>query len=348
MSMVAPEAMAQADGDSGPPNAGLPDPARAARAFHLGRLPPTALLLLSILSVQLGSALATLLFASIGPVGTTFVSTLFAALLLSLASVSRRSAAVPGQTGSAVPGSSLRLRRHHRLILLFGLVYCLMALPAFLALRTIPLGVVATITFLGPLGLAVATSRRPIHFLWIAVAGFGVVMLAPEIGGSHDQGLDPHQPVFQGLSTNGLDPLGLCYAAVAALAWAGFVPLSKRTGAIFPGVEGLALALWVSVGLLLPLALLEGKMAGAGIGDLAGSFGVALLGVVLPMAMEYRALQRMSARTYGILVTLEPAMGALIGVVCLSQPAGPRMLFAVGCVMLAALGITLSDRSEAD
>jgi inner membrane transporter RhtA len=82
--------------------------------------------------------------------------------------------------------------------------------------------------------------------------------------------------------------------------------------------------------------------------DIAGALGVSLIGVVLPLVLEFRALQRMSARTYGILVTLEPAIGALVGVLLLSQPAGPRMIAAVACVMLAALGVTLSDRRDAD
>jgi inner membrane transporter RhtA len=96
----------------------------------------------------------------------------------------------------------------------------------------------------------------------------------------------------------------------------------------------------------LPLALLEGSIQRTGIAGIAGALGVSLLGVVLPLVLEFRALQRMSARTYGILVTLEPAVGALVGVILLSQPAGPRMVVAVTCVTLAALGVTLSDRRE--
>jgi inner membrane transporter RhtA len=96
--------------------------------------------------------------------------------------------------------------------------------------------------------------------------------------------------------------------------------------------------------LLLPLALVEHSLFRADLGDLIGALGVSLLGTVLPLVLEFRALQRMSARTYGILVTLEPAVGAGIGVLCLGQPASPRMVIAVACVMLAALGVTLSDR----
>jgi inner membrane transporter RhtA len=298
---------------------------RAAAAF--GRMPPTALMLLAIVSVQLGSALATVLFSSLGPTGTAFATSLFSAAVLSL--VRRRKAA----------GATLaHLRRHGGLILLFGLVDSAMVLPFFLALERIPLGIASTITFLGPLGLAVATSRRLVHFLWIAIALVGVALLTPEVV----TGL--------GSAGAGLDPVGLLYAAIAALAWAAFVPMSKKVGAVFPGNDGLALGLWASAAILLPLALAGGGLFQAGFADLLGALpgalGVSLLGTVLPMALEFRALQHMSARTYGILVTLEPAVGAMVGMLCLGQPASPRMVIAVVCVMLAALGVTLSDRRE--
>jgi len=288
-------------------------------------LPPGAIMLLAIVCVQLGSALATVLFSSLGPIGTAFASAVFSAVVLT--AISR-----PIGVRGALFRSGNLLRRHALLILMFGLVDVAMVLPFFLALERIPLGIASTVAFLGPLGLAVATSRRLVHFLWIGIAAVGVALLTPEIGTAVNQG--------------GIDPLGLAYAAIAALAWAAFVPLSKKTGAVFPGNTGLALGMWVSAVVLFPVAAAEGSIFAAGFTDLAGALGVSLLGVVLPLVLEYRALQRMSARTYGILVTLEPAVGALVGVLLLSQPASPRMVMAVACVMLAALGVTLSDRRD--
>jgi inner membrane transporter RhtA len=296
----------------------LADPISAA-ATGFAKLPPTLLLLLAIVCVQLGSALATVLFSTLGPIGTAFASSLFSAIVLTAISKPR---ALFQQSGTLI-------RRHALLLLAFGIIDVAMVLPFFLALERIPLGIASTVAFLGPLGLAVATSRRLIHFIWIGIAAVGVALLTPDIGSD-------------------IDPLGLCYAGVAALAWAAFVPLSKKTGAIFPGNQGLALAMWVSALLLLPLALSEGSIGQAGAFDIAGALGVSLIGVVLPLVLEFRALQRISARTYGILVTLEPAVGALVGVALLAQPASPRMVVAVACVMLAALGVTLSDRKESD
>jgi inner membrane transporter RhtA len=294
----------------------------AVLATGLDRMPPTVLLLLAVVAVQLGGALASVVFSSLGPVGITFASALFSAVLLTLF----------GRPQSLLRGSRALLRRHAGLILGYGVVNLALALPYYLALERVPLGILATITFLGPLGLAVVTSRRLVHFLWIGIAAVGVLLLAPDIrlsGGAE-----------------GLDPIGLAEAAVAGLGWAAFVLMSKKAGAVFPGTDGLALALWVCAAMCLPLALLEGSIQRTGIAGIAGALGVSLLGVVLPLVLEFRALQRMSARTYGILVTLEPAVGALVGVILLSQPAGPRMVVAVTCVTLAALGVTLSDRRE--
>lgn len=304
------------------PEDGRAAPSRGiATAGGWSKLPPSAVMLLAIVCVQLGSALATVLFSSLGPIGTAFASSLFSAAALTAISWPR------GISRLLFAQSGHRLRRHALLILAFGVVDVAMVLPFFLALERIPLGIASTVAFLGPLGLAVATSRRLVHFLWIGIAAVGVALLTPEIG-------------------TDIDPLGLCYAAIAALAWAAFVPLSKKTGAIFPGNTGLALGMWVSAALLLPVACAEGSVFTAGFTDLAGALGVSLLGVVLPLVLEFRALQSMSARTYGILVTLEPAVGALVGVLLLSQPASPRMVVAVACVMLAALGVTLSDRRD--
>jgi inner membrane transporter RhtA len=298
---------------SGPPDRDLrPSAVASGITRTFGRLPPTALLLLSILSVALGSALATFLFSSLGPAGTAMLSVGFAALVLPAL---RR------------PKLDRRLRQHVGLILIFGLTNACMVLPFFLAIQSIPMGIAATITFLGPLGLAVMTSRRLGHFLWIGVALAGILLLTPEIGAD-------------------LDPAGLGLAALAAVAWAAFVPLSKRTGAIFDGVDGLTLGLWMSTLMLLPFALAEGTILHAQGLQLAGAFAVAMLTAVLPMAMEFQALQRMSARAYGILVTLEPAVSALVGALLLDQALSGRAAIAIACVTLAAIGITLSEKSE--
>lgn len=280
----------------------------------LGRTPPTVLMLLSILSIQLGSALATVFFSSLGPAGTAFVSTAFSAAVLNLM--------------RPRPKLDRRIIRHSLFLLLFGVAIAGVILFYFIALQYIPLGIASTVAFLGPLVLAIATSRRLVDFLWIGLALLGLVLLTPEIGTS-------------------LDPLGLFYAGLAAIAWAAFVPLSKRGQIIFEGVGGLTLGMWGATLLIAPFALVEGAVFTAGLFDYLGACAVALLATILPFAMEYRALRRMSARTYGILLTLEPALGAIVGAVFLAQGLGWLAVIAIFCVTLAAMGVTVVQSDEA-
>lgn len=285
--------------------------ARVAQAY--GRLPPAALMLLAVISVELSWALATVILSDVGQSGTAFLSTAFAALVFTVLS--------PPQLDG-------RIRRLWHPILLFGLADAGMALPFLWSLQYgIPLGIASSIAFLGPLGLAVATSRRLVHFLWVGIAALGVALLTPAIG-------------------NGLSIAGLACAAVSAAAWAAFVPVTKMMGRAFDGRDGLTLGLWASSLLMLPFALVEGRMLHADAVSVGGTLLVALLGAVLPWAIEYSVIQRISARTYGILVTLEPAVGALVGAIFLGQAIGLTMWIAVACVTAAAMGVTLTDKSE--
>jgi len=292
------------------------DPAEGALsrlASAAGRTPPAVLLLLSIISVQLGSALATVFFSSLGPSGTAFVSTLFSAAVLSLM--------------RPRPKLDRRIFAHAPFLLLFGVAISGVVLCYFLAIQRIPLGIASTIAFLGPLVLAIATSRKLMDFLWIGLALLGLMLLTPEIGA-------------------GLDSLGLFYAALAAIAWAAFVPLSKRGQTIFEGVGGLTLAMSLASFLMAPFALAEGGLHQATGMDLLGACAVAILATILPFAMEYRALRRMSARTYGILLTLEPALGAVVGAAFLAQGLGWLAVLAIFCVTLAAMGVTIVQGDE--
>jgi len=301
-------ALGTPNGGNGPAGGALSRLAAAA-----GRTPPTVLMLLSILSIQLGSALATVFFSTLGPAGTAFVSTLFSAAILSLL--------------RPRPKLDKRIVAHSLFLLLFGVSLAGVILFYFIALQYIPLGIASTVAFLGPLVLAIATSRKLADFLWIGLALLGLLLLTPEIGTS-------------------LDPIGLFYAALAAIAWAAFVPLSKRGQIIFDGVGGLTLGMWVASLMIAPFALVEGGLFTASGVDYLGACAVAFLATILPFAMEYRALRRMSAKTYGILLTLEPALGAIVGAVFLAQGLGWLAVIAIFCVTLAAMGVTVVQGDE--
>ena len=298
---------------SASPQAPALRPADGGLSRAAAAMPPPALLLISIVSIQLGAAVAVNLFPTLGPVGTTFLRLAFAAILL--VAVARRTI-------------GWRARQHAGSLLLYGLILGVMNLCFYAAIARIPLGIAVAIEFVGPLGLAVITSRRGRDFGWIALAVAGIVLLTPEIG-------------------TALDPLGVALAGVAGLCWAGFIVMSRRLGRALPGNSGLAIAMVVATLVVLPVELATGGLGNLDFGLLAAGLAVAILSTAVPLSLEFEALKRMTTRTYGILVTLEPVVATAVGAVLLAQAMGERSLVAIACVTAAALGVTISDRRDA-
>jgi inner membrane transporter RhtA len=272
-------------------------------------VPPPGLLLVSIVSIQLGAAVAVHLFDALGPLGTVFLRIAFSAVLLLVAA--RR------QVGASA-------RRHVALLLLFGCVIGAMNMCFYGAIARIPLGIAVAIEFVGPLGVAAVTSRRPREFLWIGLAVLGLVLLTPTIG-------------------TDLDPVGVGLALAAGAGWASFILISPRVARAVGGA-GLALAMPVAAVFTLPFALAAGGLERLDLGLLAGALAVAILSTALPLSLEFEALRRMTARAYGVIVTLEPVVATLVGVVILGQVLPPTAFLAIACVTGAATGVTLSDR----
>jgi inner membrane transporter RhtA len=294
---------------------GRPDPPgrwQLSRQFPraLGAMPPPGLLLLSILSIQIGAVLAIQLFPAFGPVSIVFMRVCFSAVLLIVASR---------------PSIDRTMRTQAGLLLLFGFVIAAMNLCFYLAIARIPLGIAVTIEFIGPLAVAVGTSRRVLDFIWILLALLGIAILAPGVGGS-------------------LDPLGVVFALLAAAGWAGFILVSKRVGKIFKGSSGLALGMIIAALLLLPLGVFSGAAVLIEPLFLLGAFVIAVLSTTIPFALEFEALKRLPPRIYGVLITLEPAVAVMAGAILLNESLGPMTLLAVSCVTAAALGITISER----
>jgi inner membrane transporter RhtA len=219
--------------------------------------------------------------------------------------------------------------RHAPWLVAYGAVLGVMNLCFYGSIARIPLGIAVAIEFVGPLGVAVASSRRPRDFAWIGLAALGILLLTPEIGGS-------------------LDPLGVALAAGAGLCWAGFILMSRRMGRIMPGNSGLAIGMAVASVVVLPVELVAGGLSALTPVLLGAALAVAVLSTALPLTLEFEALKRMSARSYGILVTLEPVAAALIGAALLSQAMSLQGGLAVICVTIAALGVTISDRRDAE
>ncbi|MDH2430234.1 EamA family transporter [Sphaerisporangium sp. TRM90804] len=284
-------------------------PVALARAAA-GAVPPSGLVLLAVLSVQVGAGLAKNLFATLPPSAVVFLRIAAGAIIIGLV-------ARPRLRG---------LTRHDLLVSAgFGLTLGLMNLFFYESLARMPIGICVTIEFIGPLGVAVAASRRRVDLLWAVLAAAGILLLAPW-GGS-----------------DRLSWVGMGFAALAGLCWAGYIVMSAAAGSRFPGAAGLSLAMIVAMALVAPLGVASG---GAGLLDpqtLLIGVGVGLLSSVIPYSLELEALRRMPKRVFGILMSLEPAAAALVGLIILGELLNAREWAAICCVVVASVGATRSS-----
>ena len=283
--------------------------ALAARAF--GAIPPPALVLLGIVSVQVGSALAKNLFGAVGSLGTVALRLFFAAVVLML-----------------LWRPSWRINRRAWMVVLgYGLVLGLMNLTFYLALARIPLGIAVTVEFLGPLAVALLGSRRWLDAFWAALAAAGVVMLM-EGGGD-------------------LNLVGVLFALAAGVCWGLNILLSAALGRHTSGGNGLALGMVIAALVTVPVGVAESGTALLQPWVLVAGLGVALLSSVIPYSFELEALRKIPPRVVGILLSLEPAMAALIGLIVLQESLHWTQWIAVLCVVVASAGATRGAAPDA-
>ena len=267
-------------------------------------VPPTALVIGAVASVQVGASVAKGLFDDVGPGGTVLLRMAFAAMLL--AAIWR-------------PRVRGRARGEWALTAAFGLSLAGMNFAFYAALDRVPLGVAVTLEFAGPLAVAVAGSRHALDLLWVVLAAGGILLLADLSGG-------------------GTDPLGMALALLAGAFWAAYIMLSARVGRTFPGGGGLAMAMVLGSAMLLPFGAVQGGSELADADVLAVGAAVALLSSAIPYSLELEALRRLPARVFGVLMSLEPAMAALAGLVVLGEVLGEREIAAIALVMIASAG----------
>jgi inner membrane transporter RhtA len=276
----------------------------------LRAVPAPLYVIAGIASTQVGSAIAKTLFDDLGPTGTVLLRTVFAALVLVLLWRPR----VHGH-----PRSDLVLAAA------FGLVLAAMNLSFYEALDRIPLGIAVTIEFVGPLAVAIGGSRRLLDLVWVTLAASGILLLARG-GGDVNAG-------------------GVAFALLAGVCWASYILLSARTGRVFPGGSGLALAMTIGSVVLLPVGIAG---AGSSLLDpalLATAAGVAMLASAIPYSLEIAALRRLPTAVFGILLSIEPAMAALAGFVILGEGLRPRDAVAIALVAAASAGASVSGET---
>lgn len=275
----------------------------------LGGMPPTMLVMGGIVSVQVGAAIATRLFASTGPAGAVTLRLFFAGIVLLV-----------------VWRSALRIdRKALPVALAYGAVLALMNLCFYEAIDRIPLGMAVTLEFLGPLAIALAGSRRWIDPVWALLAGGGVFMLTQSDG-----------PVVWS---------GILLALAAGVCWGGYILLSAKLGERTSGGGGLAIAMAFGGILMVPVGIAEAGTSLLQPAVLAAGFAVAMLSSVVPYSLELEALRRMPARVFGVLMSLEPAVAALAGFLVLGQILNFGQWAGVVCVVAASAGATRTANS---
>jgi inner membrane transporter RhtA len=268
----------------------------------------------SITSVQCGAALATTLFGRVGPAGTVFLRGAFAALVL--LAVARRDV--------------LRLRRSElRDIALFGVTLAAMNLCFYASIDRLPLGVAVTFEFSGPLAVAVFGSRRRRDLVWAGLAGAGIVLLSGDFGGES------------------IDLLGAVLALTAGAFWAAYILLSARIGGRSEGLGGLAAAMAISAVLLAPVGFATGGWEMGSVDVLAVGLAVGVMSSAVPYALEIEALRRLPNAVFGVMMSLEPAVAALVGFVALDQGLAWSEAIAIALVVAASAGALRSAATPA-
>jgi inner membrane transporter RhtA len=274
---------------------------------------PVAILIIAMLCFQGGATLAKSLFPAVGAVGATALRTGFASIMLAL--VWR-------------PWRMRFNRREARTFLIYGLALACMNLAFYMSLEYIPLGIAVAVEFVGPLGLAVVDSRRALDYLWIALAALGLLALLP-------LGQDSHA----------LSLIGLGYAVIAGVCWALYIIFGRRAGASHGGAPT-ALGMLLNAIIIVPMGLYANGLKLFSPDLVPTALAVALFSSALPYSLEMMAMPKIPARTVGVLMSLEPALGAIAGLIFLSEHLTLLQWAAIAAIMVASAGSAFSHATK--
>src|SRR6202140_447640 len=268
--------------------------------------------MIAMVCFQVGAAMAKGLFPAVGAAGA-------ATLRLALASIILMAVWRPWR---------LRLRLHEiRVIVLYGLALGWMNFFFYLSLRSIPLGISVALEFTGPLGLAMVASRRAIDFLWILMAALGLLALLP-----------------LGLESKPLDVVGVGCALAAGLCWALYIFYGRKAGAAHGG-QTTALGMVVGAIVIAPIGAAQSGTQLFSPAILPAALVVALVSSALPYSLEMLAMPRLPTRTVGVLMSLDPALGALSGLWFLGEGLSWVQWAAIASIMAASAGSAVTGRA---
>ncbi|BEP93293.1 EamA family transporter [Acidovorax sp. sif1233] len=275
-------------------------------ASRFQRFFPFLAVLGSVTALGIGTSWAKqLLFPAVGAQGTTALRVGFSAVLVLLLwrpwrwRLSRADAAALACYGAALGGMNLMF---------------------YMSLRTLPFGLAVAIEFSGPLAVAIWSSRRAVDFVWVALAMAGLGMLLP-----------------LGLNGSTLDPVGVLYALGAAVFWALYIVFGKRAGHLHAG-HSVSLGLLVAALVVVPVGVAHAGAALLSPALLLIGVAVAAVSSAIPISLEMMALKRLPKEAFGIMISMEPAVAAVLAVGLLDEHLSLLQWLAIGCIVAASMG----------
>ena len=211
-------------------------------------------------------------------------------------------------------------------VALYGAALGAMNLMFYLSLQTLPFGLAVAIEFAGPLAVAIWSSRRAVDFIWVALAIAGLALLLP-----------------LGLSGSTLDPLGVLYSVGAAVFWALYIVFGKRAGHLHAG-QSVSLGLLVAALVVVPVGVAHAGAALLSPSVLLVGVAVAAISSALPISLEMMALKRLPKEAFGIMISMEPAVAALLALALLGERLDTVQWLAIGCIVAASMGSAATAR----
>ncbi|PYF72388.1 EamA family transporter [Pedobacter nutrimenti] len=276
-------------------------------------LPPLPAVFLAIISVQAGAAIAKGLFPVLGAAATASLRIGLSAIILLAVNRPKLGNLTSVQWKAVIP---------------YGLCLGAMNFIFYMAIKRIPLGLGVTLEFMGPLMVAIFGSRRLMDYLWILLAGAGIALIAP-------------------WTTSGIDPVGVALALLAGAFWGGYIVMGGKISRLMKGSDAVSVGMIFATLLILPFGIEGGGFARLSPALLLSALALALLSSAIPFTLEMKALRQIPARTFSILMSLEPAIAALCGLLFLHEHLSFKEWLAVALVVIASGGATLTARKPA-
>ncbi|MET1055830.1 MAG: DMT family transporter [Pedobacter sp.] len=276
------------------------------------KVPPFPAVILAILSVQIGAAFAKSLFPVLGAAGTSTVRIGISALILLAFNRPDLRKLTAAQWKAVIP---------------YGICLGAMNGVFYLSLSRIPLGLAVALEFIGPLMLSVLTSKSRLDYLWALLAIAGIALITPWNG-------------------NGIDLYGAAMALLAGTFWAGYIILGQRTSTVIDGAQAVTVGMIFAIVVILPFGIADGRLGNFTVAMIPSAIALGLLCSAIPFSLEIGALKHIPAKTFSILMSLEPAVAAVCGLIFLKEYLSLIEWLAIVLVVTASLGATLTGKPE--